>query len=141
MTSSMGSSTANRRSQTERVGLNSQIGIATFLLWPVITAGWPVSTTGFLSLAGGGLALAAATVWWWRTGGRVALILVDAWFMAYGLLLMGSAPVLSQDDGLTYEMAHRYAALLGSPQPELGLVWFCLGLIGAIAVWRSRRPA
>jgi hypothetical protein len=101
MTSSIGSLTAGRRSQTERVGLNSQIGIATFLLWPVVTAGWPVSTTGLLSLAGGGLALALATVWWWRTGGQVALVLVDDWFVAYGLLLMGSAPALSQDDGLT----------------------------------------
>jgi hypothetical protein len=38
-------------------------------------------------------------------------------------------------------MAHKYAALLGSPQPGLGLLWFGLGLIGAIAVWRSRRRA
>jgi hypothetical protein len=128
------------RSRTELVGVACQVGLGLALVALAVTGSWLSSSTGFISVFGGGLALWLATNWWWRTGGRPALILVDLWFAAYGSLLMGTGQqVVSQDDGLTFERVRIYLALLGGPQVFAGVAWFVFGLIGAVAVWRSRR--
>lgn len=131
---------ARPHSRTEVLGLASQVGLAIALVSLAVGGSWLSSSTGFVSVFGGGLALWLATNWWWRSGARPALILVDLWFAAYGSLLMGSAQTMvSQDDGLMFERMRIYLALLGGPQVVAGLAWFMFGLLGAIAVWRSHR--
>jgi hypothetical protein len=131
---------AQQRSRIELAGLGFQVGLGVALVALAVGGSWLASSTGFVSIFGGGLALWLAANWWWRSGGRAALILVDLWFAAYGSLLMGSAQTtVSQDDGLMFERMQLYLVLLGGPQVLVGLAWFLLGLAGAVAVWRSRR--
>ena len=137
---SMRREAAAGRSLAMWIGLACQLGLGVTLARFALTSGWLSSSTGFLSLVGGGLALLLASAWWWRTGGRPALILVDLWFVAYGSLVVnGAANPGGMDDGHGYWMHQVYSALLGGADPVVGLAWGGFGLIGAVAVWRSRR--
>ena len=139
MTSMRREATAGR-SLAMWIGLACQVGLGVTLAWFALTSGWLASSTGFVSLVGGGLALVVASVWWSRTGARPALILVDLWFVSYGSLVVnGAANPNGMDDGFRDWMHEVYAALLGGADPVVGLAWGGFGLLGAIAVWRSRR--
>ena len=124
------------------IAIVSQLGLGASLAWLAVSGQWLSSVTGIVSIVGGAIALALAGAWWLRTGHRPALIVVDLWFVAFGSLLVdGGGNPVGMDDGLSVWTHAAYAALLGGAMPVIGIGWGALGVVGALAVWRSRRRA
>jgi hypothetical protein len=132
------------RPSSRQIGIASQVGLAVALILLGVGGRWLATSFGYATIFGGGIVLWLVTVWWWRTAStpaRIALALVDVWFTAYGLLLVGlpSVPMGYDSGSLIDPWLRELVLVMGGPLDLVGVAWVAFGLFGAVAVWRSHR--
>jgi hypothetical protein len=132
------------RPSPREVAVASQVGLGVALILLGAGGRWLATSFGYATIFGGGIVLWLVAGWWARrtrsTAARVALILVDLWFVAYGFLLVSLPSIpMGYDDGTPIDPWLRQLVLvMGGPLDVVGVAWVAFGSVGAIAVWRSR---
>lgn len=123
------------------VAIAAQVVLGAALIALVAGSRWLADPLGVVTFALGAGGLVAGTAIWWRTGRPALLLVANAWFVAYALALfrIEATSTVSDLESSLYDPAYWQGLHdLGGPQLTVGVIWFAVGLVGLIAIGRSR---